>query len=47
MKEPNVSGKWKVNSEVAVVTTAEGVAFSTGINDIMKPLMWYNNKSKS
>ncbi len=39
---PDVSsGTWEVNSKVTVEPTAEGVAFSTDINDLMKPLMWY------
>ncbi len=39
--EPDVSGTWDVNSEVAVVPTMEGVVFSTEMNDVAKPLMWY------
>ncbi len=38
---PDVSGTWDINSEVTVEPTMEGVAFSTDLNDVMKPLMWY------
>ncbi len=41
MEVPDVSGTWEVNSEVTVEPTMEGVIFSTDINDLMKPLMWY------
>jgi hypothetical protein len=41
LEVPDVSGTWEVNSEVTIEPTTEGVAFSTDINDFMKPLMWY------
>jgi hypothetical protein len=41
LEDPDVSGTWEVNSEVTVEPTMEGVAFSTDVNDLMKPLMWH------